>query len=473
MERRRRSRRRKAHTGYGRRVLLMGIVLVLAAGIAGAYYLVSGISVRGGMTGEEQTLISSSEERAGQAAERSAQGEPELRMEKAPGSGEPEQNELEQNELVQNEPDKWEKKPEDLLEEELDRILAAMTTDEKAAQLFIVTPEALTGATSVTQAGNVTLQALKERPVGGLIYFRNNLLSPRQVKELTENTWRYGEETGKLPLILSVDEEGGKVTRIGGREEFDVEVFPDMAQIGAQGDPQKAYETGVAIGAYLKEYGFTMDFAPDADVLTNKENQVIGSRSFGSDPNLVWEMSSQVARGLRAQGILPVYKHFPGHGATLGDTHEGFAYTDKSLDELMESELVPFIKAAEHNEECIMAAHIAAPKITGDETPASLSYELLTGVLREKLGYDGVIVTDALNMGAIQNLYTSSQAAVMAVEAGADLLLMPADFDAAHQAILEAVEDGRISLERLDQSVRRIGWMKLKQKAMWKEFRLE
>lgn len=367
----------------------------------------------------------------------------------------------ERPQVTETEPEPAAPAGEELLEEKLDQILNGMTTEEKVAQLFIVTPEALTGVESVTQAGESTREALSRRPVGGLIYFRNNLQNPEQVKALTGNTARIGGEVCALPLLLAVDEEGGKVTRIGGREGFDVPVFPNMAEIGAVNDAQKAYEVGSAIGGYLSGYGFNMDFAPDADVLTNSANQVIGSRSFGADAQLVWSMASQVARGLKDQGVQPVYKHFPGHGATLGDTHEGFAYTEKNLDELMEAELVPFANAVKSGENCIMAAHIAAPGVTGDETPASLSYGLITGVLREKLGFDGVVVTDALNMGAIQNLYSSGQAAVAALEAGADLLLMPADFDAAYEAVLEAVRDGRISQERLDLSVRRIGRMKL------------
>lgn len=350
---------------------------------------------------------------------------------------------------------------DNLLEERLDRILDGMTTEEKVAQLFIVTPEALTGVDSVTQAGDSTRKALESRPVGGLIYFRNNLQNPEQVRALTENTAYIGREVCSLPLILSVDEEGGKVTRIGGRPGFDVPVFPNMWEIGAQNDPGKAYEVGSAIGSYLSRYGFNLDFAPNADVLTNPDNQVIGNRSFGSDPELVWSMASQVAKGLKDQGIQPVYKHFPDHGATLGDTHDGFSYTEKTLDQLLEAELVPFANAVKNGESCIMAAHIAAPGVTGDETPASLSHALITGVLREKLGFDGVVVTDALNMGAIQNLYSSGEAAVAAVEAGVDLLLMPADFNAAYEAVLAAVKDGTITQERLDLSVRRIGRMKL------------
>ncbi len=351
---------------------------------------------------------------------------------------------------------------DDSKDPKITQIISSMSTEEKVAQLFIITPEALTGVENVTQAGERTKEALRERPVGGLIYFRNNLKTPEQVKELTGNTKLYGEEVLKLPLILSIDEEGGKVTRLGGRDEFDVESFPNMAQVGAEGDPQRAYEVGTAIGGYLAEYGFTMDFAPNADVLTNPDNKVIGDRSFGTEPELVWSMSGMVSKGLREQGIQPVYKHFPGHGATKGDTHEGFAYTDKTLEDLLKAELVPFIKAIQSGEDCIMAAHIAAPNVTGDENPASLSYTLITEVLREKLGYQGVVITDALNMGAISNLYSSDQAAIMAINAGVDILLMPDDFEIAYEAVLKAVNEGTITQERLDQSIMRISEMKLK-----------
>ena len=334
--------------------------------------------------------------------------------------------------------------------------LASMTLEEKAAQLFIITPEALTGYTQVTQSGEVTRKALEQYPVGGLIYFADNLQTPDQVKAMTAGVQKYAEELQGLPLFLAVDEEGGTVARLGNNEAFDLPQIEDMAEIGAKKDAKRAREVGTTIGGYLREYGFNMDFAPDADVLTNEDNQVMAKRSFGNDPELVAELSEQTAEGLREQGIMPVFKHFPGHGATAEDTHEGFAVADRTLEELKQSELVPFARAAENGAECIMAAHISVPKITGDDTPASLSSVMLTDVLRGELGFDGLIVTDALNMGAVTEHYTSGEAAVAALKAGADLLLMPEDFADAYAGVVEAVNSGEISEDRLDQSVLRI-----------------
>lgn len=334
--------------------------------------------------------------------------------------------------------------------------LASMTLEEKAAQLFIITPEALTGYTQVTRSGEVTRDALENYPVGGLIYFSGNLQSPEQVKAMTAGVQEYAQELQGLPLFLAIDEEGGTVARLGNHEAFDLPKIENMAEIGAQQDGDRAYEVGAVIGGYLKEYGFNMDFAPDADVLTNPDNQVVADRSFGSDPELVAQLSGRMAAGLRDQGIMPVFKHFPGHGATAEDTHEGFAVADRTLDELKEKELVPFARAAADGAECIMAAHISVPQVTGDDTPASLSSVMLTDVLRGDLGFDGLIVTDALNMGAITEHYTSGEAAVAALKAGADLLLMPEDFGAALEGVLKAVESGEISEDRLDQSVLRI-----------------
>ena len=212
-------------------------------------------------------------------------------------------------------------------------------------------------------------------------------------------------------------------------------------------------------------YKYT-DFAPDADVLDNGKGQVIGDRSFGDDPERVTQMAAAVSEGLHSQGVLSTFKHFPGHGAASGDTHEGFAYTDKSYGELLERELKPFMAAGERGVDAVMAAHISLPGVTGDNTPCTMSRQMLTEVLRGDLGYEGLIVTDALNMGAITKNYTSAEAAVGALEAGADLLLMPQDFHQAAEGVLGAVLEGKISQERIDQSVRRIIRAKLQWSVM-------
>ena len=236
-----------------------------------------------------------------------------------------------------------------------------------------------------------------------------------------------------------------------------------MAAVGAAEEVYSvAYEAGETIGNYLNELGFNLNFAPVADVLTNPDNQVVAKRSFGSNPERVSIQSFEYLRGLREYEIMGVYKHFPGHGATLGDTHEGYAYTDKTLDELKESDLMPFMDGANNQVPMIMSGHISLPNVTGDDLPASLSKTMITNIMRKDLGYEGVVITDALNMGAIANTYTSGESCIMAIEAGNDMLLMPADFHAAYAEVLQAVKDGRISEARIDQSVKNILKIKLK-----------
>lgn len=344
------------------------------------------------------------------------------------------------------------------IDEKVNRIVSAMTLEEKVYQMIIVALESLTGQGRVTQAGQTTKDCINMYPVGGIIYFGSNIVNEAQITEMLSNTQKYSLERTGLKIFTCIDEEGGRVARIGNNTAFPVKTFSDMAYIKGEAE---AYNVGDTIGGYLSRYGFNVDFAPCADVITNPENKVIGTRSFGTEPGVVSSMSLSVAKGLKSHGILAAYKHFPGHGATMGDTHEGFAYTDKTLEELIKSELVPFKSAADNGIDMVMVAHISVPKVIGDNTPSSLSYRMITGVLREQLGYKGLVVTDALNMGAIANNYTSETAAVMAVKAGNDLLLMPKDFKAAAGAIINEVRNGNISEERINESVRKIVRAKL------------
>ena len=340
--------------------------------------------------------------------------------------------------------------------EEVQNIVDSMSLEEKVAQLFLVQPEAIVDIGTATAAGDATKQAINKTPVGGFVYFSDNLQSEQQVQDMLRNVQKYSEDRIGLPAFLSVDEEGGTVARVASTGRFDVTDVGDMAKIGASGDVQQARQAGETIGSYLSELGFNLDFAPDADVLTNPENTVVKKRSFGSDPQVVSDMSLAVAQGLAQHQVHSVYKHFPGHGATAGDTHQGYAYTDKTLDELKQSELIPFENAIRNNAEFIMAAHISAPRVTGDDTPASLSKTMITDILRGQMGYDGIVVTDAMNMGAVTEQYTSAQAAVKALQAGADLVLMPEDFQEAYQGVLDAVKDGTLTEQRINESVTRI-----------------
>lgn len=347
------------------------------------------------------------------------------------------------------------------VEVEAGEILESMTLEEKVCQLFMITPEALTGVGTVVQAGTSTKNAIDQYPVGGLIYFSQNLQDPGQTRTMLANTQQYAKERTGFPIFLSVDEEGGQVARVGSNPAFGVEKIGNMSDVGSRGDTQEAYEVGSTIGAYLSDLGFNMDAAPDTDVLTNPDNQVVKYRSFSSDPQLVTEMAASELRGLNEQGIIGMYKHFPGHGGTTDDSHEGYAYVDDTLEELKSGAFVPFQDGIDNGIQVIMVSHISCPNVTGDNTPATLSKMMITDILRNDMGFDGMVITDAMNMGAITAQYSSSEAAVAALNAGVDMLLMPEDFQSAYQGVLGAVKDGTVSEERIDESVRRILELKL------------
>ena len=208
---------------------------------------------------------------------------------------------------------------------------------------------------------------------------------------------------------------------------------------------------GQTIGAYLKEYGFTMDFAPDADVNTNPDNPIIGERAFSSDAATAAQMAAAAAEGLRQNGILPTLKHFPGHGDTAEDSHTDLAVTYKTREELENCELLPF--AADAGLHAVMVGHIAAPNVIGSDTPATLSAELIAMIPDTE---NTLIVTDSLSMDAITKAYTPGEAAIQAIQAGCDVLLMPNSLPEAYDAVLAAVQNGTISEARLDQSVNKI-----------------
>lgn len=346
---------------------------------------------------------------------------------------------------------------------EAEKLLEGMTLEEKVGQLFMVRPESLDPALSSAQAGDAEKygdtafsssmeEAMKRRPVGGVVLFGKNISDGAQLAALIEGLQR----ASAVPLLVGVDEEGGSVARIANSPGFDVEKFKSAREIGRSGDPERAKSMGETIGAYLKRYGFNLDFAPVADVNTNPDNPVIGPRAFGSEPGLVAGMVAAEIEGLHASGVAACAKHFPGHGDTKGDTHKGFVSIDKTWEELTACELIPFEHAIAASVDMVMVSHITAPGVTSDGLPSSLSYEMITQNLRGKLGFDGVVITDAMEMGAITGKYSPADGAVKAVSAGADLVLMPADFDGAYDGLLKAVREGKITEERIDESVLRI-----------------
>ncbi len=440
----RRRKRRRKKTGVLSKAVLFLLLIFLALDCG--FLIWAGVIKRGG-TKETDGRLSKGESTVSQVLSKPAE-------ERGPKK---DQEDAEEPEVSEPEPEpEPEQTEEELLEEKARAALEGMTLEEKVLQLFLITPEALTGYETVTAAGESTKAGIEQYPVGGLIYFAKNLQTPGQVRTMLGNTLEYYEAAGAPMPFLAVDEEGGTVARIGGQAAFGTERFSDMCEVGKTGDTEEAGRIGRVIGAYLSDLGFNLDFAPVADVLTNPGNTVVAKRSFGSDADLVTGMVLAEAEGIESQGVYAALKHYPGHGSTLSDTHAGYAYTDKTLEELMEAELVPFQAGIENGISFIMAAHISVPGITGDSTPCSLSRTMVTEVLREQMGYDGIVVTDAMNMGAISRQYNSSQAAVLALKAGVDLILMPADFKSAYQGVISAVQSGELTEARVDESVRRI-----------------
>ena len=354
-----------------------------------------------------------------------------------------------------------EEPPDSSADDRVEKLLAGMDLKQKVAQMFMVTPEALTGYSKVTAAGEVTKQCFIRYPVGGVIYMAGNLIDTEQTRIMLSNMQDYSVEYLGFPVFLGVDEEGGTVARIAGNRAFGVEDVGNISEIGAAGNCDLAYQAGSTIGAYLSALGFNLDFAPVADVWSNKKNTVVKYRSPGSDPELVRDMVIAQIEGFKEQGILCAVKHFPGHGSTSEDSHNGAAVVERTLQELFECDLIPFKGAVQAGVPFVMVGHLSLPKVVEEDVPAVFSKEIITDILRGELGFCGIVITDALDMGAVTDYYSSAQAAVMAVAAGADMLLMPEDFVAAYEGVLNAVQRGELTQERIDESVRRILKVKL------------
>ncbi|WP_297198416.1 beta-N-acetylhexosaminidase [uncultured Flavonifractor sp.] len=334
--------------------------------------------------------------------------------------------------------------------------METMTTEQKVGQLLVTGMEG-------TQPGEDAVQAIQTAQVGGIILFGRNVESASQLVELTNGLKELNGDA--VPLFLGVDQEGGRVDRMPP----EVDRTPSAGQVGQS---ENWNEMGAAYGTLLSAecaaFGFNLDFAPCLDIWSNPENTVIGDRAFGGDWETVSDFGFYAVQAMEEAGnVVPVVKHFPGHGDTNTDSHVDLPVVDKTLDDLRQGELVPFDMAlsGEYWGEpkmdpapAVMVAHILMTQIDPD-LPASLSPKVVTGLLRQEMGYEGMVCTDDLTMGAISNTYGMGEAAVMAVEAGCDLLLVCHGADnltAARDALLEAVETGRISQERLDESVYRI-----------------
>ncbi len=340
-------------------------------------------------------------------------------------------------------------------DKEVQKILDDMTLEEKIYQMFFVTPEQLTEVSEVIQAGETTKKAIEEKPVGGIVYFAQNLQNPEQTKEMIEKTQEYA----KISMFIAVDEEGGAVSRIGSNPDMGMEKIETMGEIGEKEDYDRANEAGRIIGQKLEKLGFNVNFAPVADILDG--DNVIGNRSFGSDAEVVSKMVSSFVEGLSISKVSATLKHFPGQGSTTGDTHYNYVESDRTEKQIRKSELLPFESGIKSGADFVMVGHMTV-KAFDEKYPATFSKRIITELLKEEMKFDGVVITDAMNMGAILNTYTSGDAAVSAVSAGADMILMPNDFKSAYDALYNAVKDGEISESRIDESVARIIKIKIK-----------
>ena len=345
---------------------------------------------------------------------------------------------------------------EELLEEMVTNMISEMTLEEKVAGLFIVTPESLTGQSAVTKAGDGTKEALEKYPVGGVVYFKQNITSADQIKEMIDNTVSYS----RYPLFIAVDEEGGDVARI--QQALKLDKIPTAAELGEENNTITTFDAYNSIGKYMKEYGFNLDFAPVADVLTNPDNKAIGNRSFGSDADVVTNMVSSAVKGLDDAGVYTCVKHFPGQGDVDGDTHQTLASTTKTKTDMENCELLSFKAAIESGVDMIMVGHFSAPALTEEPLPCSISKEVMTDLLRVEMGYNGVIITDSMSMAAISEYYGADEAAIKALKAGADMILVPEDFELAYNGVIDAVKNGTIDEHRINDSLARVYKVKYK-----------
>ena len=365
-----------------------------------------------------------------------------------------------QTETETNEPETQEPLIDPLTEEAI-AVVAGMTLEQKVAQMFIVTPDKLTGVNGATVVGNTTKRVYAEYPVGGLVFEKSNFKTKEQTKAMITALKELSIQNVALPLFVGVEEEGGKASIIASKSPIDVDNIDNMSEIGATGDNVKAYEAGQTIGKYLNELGFNMDFAPVADVLSNADNSAMAKRSFGSDSAVVGDMVCGVWDGLAENSVIGVVKYFPGYGSTGGDGSEGAVSTERTLEELKAAEFVPFQLAIDTRAKFIMVGHVSVPNVTGSTIPSSLSEYMINQVLRTDMGFDGVVVTDSMSKKAITASYDSAEAAVTAIAAGADMVLMPKDFKAAYEGVLEAVHNGTLTEERINASMVRIVKAKL------------
>ncbi|WP_315121666.1 beta-N-acetylhexosaminidase [uncultured Clostridium sp.] len=327
-----------------------------------------------------------------------------------------------------------------------------LTLEEKIGQMFIMKIEG-------QEVNENTVKLITEDKIGGVILFQNNIKDSSQLVKLINSIKKYNVEN-PIPLFISIDEEGGRVTRMP----KEVRKLPSSRQIGRAGSKDVAYNVGLTVGEELRNFGINMNFAPVMDINNNPANKVIGDRAFGDNPQTVSELGIEVMKGLKNAEVIPALKHFPGHGDTSVDSHEDLPIINKDIESLEKFEMLPFKKGIEEGADVIMIAHILLPQLD-KENPSTLSPVIIKDILREKFGFQGVVITDDISMKAISNKYGVGESALKALKAGSDIVLScytPDKQEEMINFIKKSVKDGTLSEEEIDEKLYRI--LKLKNK---------
>lgn len=339
--------------------------------------------------------------------------------------------------------------------------LNSMSMREKIYQMFIVTPECIEGNKgAVTEVNENTQRIISECPVGGVIFFDDNIISEEQLCLMTETYQKCSSDGNGIGMFIAVDEEGGEISRVDSK--LDVNDIQDMYYYGQNADSDEAYEVGCTLAETIKKYGFNLDFAPVADIDLSSYNG-LGYRCFGDTAETVSVMVDGVVRGLEDNGVCATLKHFPGIGSSNGDTHDGSVFLERTFEEMKENEFVPFKAGIEAGADFIMVSHVIVDGADETPLPADLSHNVVTGWLKDELGFEGIIITDAhTGMEAIEGFYSAGEAALMSFRAGADIVLMPSDIEEAYTAISDAVEHDSELQNTIDKSVIKILTLKYK-----------
>lgn len=330
-------------------------------------------------------------------------------------------------------------------------MLTGMTTREKICQLLIVQPEYMAASSAVTQMSPALSESMAEYPVGGMLLTIPNMTSPAQLTALTAAL----QEASDIPLILCLDEEGGDVARL--MDKVGTTKLANMYTYRSQG-PATARANGATLGRDLTKFGFNTDLAPVADVWSNPQNKVIGERAYSDNFDQAATLVAAAVQGFHDSDTICCLKHFPGHGSTRADSHEQAAYVDASLDELRKNEFLPFAAGIEAGADMVMVGHLTVPAL--DTVPATFSKKIVTELLREELGFDGVVITDGLEMKAAGS-DADGKKALRALNAGCDLLLGLEDIPGTVETLEKAVKDGSLSMDELDAHVLRVLRLKL------------